>query len=185
MIEFDKETRRQLMMIRNIIKDGDGYKLQNNYYMDGDELKWVVSCRNQDNHRCELCPHFRELSGGNGCCDILNELFGLEPNAFAWSGLVLNCAAYDPVNRLNIINSMDEMVAFIVKVKNFFKNFESYEAYFGFHLAWDEETGENLETVEDYYKRGGEFANAPTQYPSVICFDRSAEEDLDWIYIGE
>lgn len=182
---MDKENQRQLMMVRNIIKDGNGYKLQNNYYMDGDEIKWVVSYRNRDGHQCELCPHFTELSGGDGCCDILNELFGLEPNAFAWSRLVLNCAAYDPIKRLNIIKSMDEMVAFIVKVKNFFKNFESYEAYFGFHLAWDEETGENLETIEDYYKRGGEFANVPTQYPSVICFDRSAEEDLDWIYIGE
>ena len=181
---FDETSKKYMLSLRNIVKDGDGYKLQNNYYMDGDDLKWVVSCRTQDNHRCELCPHFTELSGGNGCCDILNELFGLEPNAFAWSGLVLNCAAYDPIKRLNIIKSMDEMVSFIVKVKNFFKNFESYEEYFGFHLAWDEETGENLETIEDYYRRGGEFANIPTQYPSVICFDTNTEEELDWIYIG-
>lgn len=181
---IDEIFRKQMLLIRNIVKDGDDYKLQNNYnYIDG-RLEWVVSHEECDGHQCELCSHFTQLGGG-GSCDVFNRLLGVSYPAYARCGLVLNCAAYDPVKRLNIIRSMDEMVAFITKVKNFFMNFESYEAYFGFHLSWDEETGENIETVEDYYKRGGEFENIPTQYPSVICFDTNAEEDLDWIYIGK
>ena len=85
---------------------------------------------------------------------------------------------------MNIIKSIDEMIEFIEKTANFFGSPEEYEEYYGFERNWNEETGEILETVRDYYNRGGVFTNIPTKYPCVIRFDWNCEDDLEWIYIG-
>ena len=179
--------RKELLSMHNIIKDGDGYKLQNNYYEDGDRVVAVVPFENSDNHVCQLCRHFvlMNKSTWNGYCEVYNRLRNLSEYQFVYTGLVCNCAAYDKVEQMNIINSMDEMITFIERVQNFFGCPEDYESYFGFERNWNEETGDILETVREYYNRGGEFAKIPTKYPCVIRFDWDCEDDLEWIYIGE
>ena len=49
-----------------------------------------------------------------------------------------------------------------------------------------------LETVREYYNRGGNFKGIPDKYPCVVYFGivdydggRMYDEKLDWIYIGE
>lgn len=184
---MEEYIRKELLLVDNIIKDGDNYKLQKNYYEDGDNVNAVVPFKDSDNHVCQLCRHFvlMDRGNGNGCCDIYNKLLNFPENHFQWTSLVANCAAYDKIEKMNIINSMDDMVTFIEKTKNFFGCPEDYESYFGFERNWDEETGEILETTREYYNRGGKFTNIPTEYPCVIRFDWNCEDDLEWIYIGQ
>ena len=52
----------------------------------------------------------------------------------------------------------------------------------------NEDTGEILETIREYYERGGEFINIPDKYPCVIYFpfdNVDSYDKLKWIYIGE
>ena len=42
--------------------------------------------------------------------------------------------------------------------------------YFGFTPKVNEDTGEILETIREYYERGGEFTNIPDKYPCMIYF---------------
>ena len=49
------------------------------------------------------------------------------------------------------------MIRFIERTENFFKCVEDYELYYGFERKWNEETGETLETVREYYNRRGKF----------------------------
>lgn len=92
---------------------------------------------------------------------------------------------------LTRINSKEEMIEFIKSVKDDFGCNEDWEEFFGFHLAWDEETGEILETIDDYK---GEFENIPeeNEYPIVLAFLNIKEYDrwgsvrsqlYDWISI--
>ena len=179
--------RKELLSLHNIIKNGDNYELQNNYYEDGNRIVTVVPFKDSDNHVCQLCSRFvlMNRSTCGGYCDIYNKLLNLPKNHFAYTGRVVNCAAYDKVEQMNVINSIDEMVAFIEKVQNFFRCPEDYESYFGFERNWNEETGDILETVREYHNRGGKFTNIPTEYPCVIRFDWDCEDDLEWIYIGQ
>ena len=179
--------RKELLSMHNIIKDGDSYKLQNNYYKDGDRIVAVIPFENKDNHDCLLCRRFNLINRSEckGYCDIYNKLLNLSEDQVVYTGNVANCAAYDKIERMNIINSIDEMVMFIEKVQNFFGCPEDYESYFGFERNWDENTGEILETVREYYNRGGTFARIPAQYPCVIRFDWECENDLEWIYIDK
>ena len=83
------------------------------------------------------------------------------------------------------------MINFVEKSENFFGSPEEYEEYYGFQRNWNEETGEILESVREYYNRGGRFTELPEQYPCVVYFsycdidNMSHEQDgLKWIYIG-
>lgn len=174
---------KELLSLHNIVKDGDGYKLQNNYYKDGDRIIPVVPFEHRDHHNCGICSHFRSM-GAYGCCDIYDKLLNLPEQHVVWCSSVVNCAAYNQVNQMNIIKSLDEMIEFVAITENFFDTQENYEEYYGFHRNWNENTGEILETVKEYYNRGGTFTNAPTKYPCVIRFDWNCEDDLEWIYIG-
>ena len=181
--------REELLAMHNIIKSGDGYALQHNYYEDGDRLAAVIPYEHSDNHCCEICSkfHFTNMSTLGcycGYCEIYNKLLNVPKNHFVYSSMVANCAAYDKVEKMNIIASMDEMVAFIERTANFFGCVEDYEAYYGFERNWNEETGDILETIREYYDRGGKFENIPTKYPCVIRFDWNCKDDLEWIYIG-
>ena len=182
---IEEDYRKEMLSLYNIIKDGDGYKLQNNYYQDGDHILPVVSFENRDDHNCVLCSHFHCMDTFDGYCDIYNKLLTLQEHHFAWTSSVINCAAYNKIEKMNIIKSLDDMVAFIEKTENFFGSPEAYEQYYGFERNWNEETGEILETVRAYYERSGAFTNIPTKYPCVIRFDWNCEDDLEWIYIGE
>ena len=47
--------RKELLSLHNIVKDGDNYKLQNNYYEDGNRVVAVIPFENRDNHNCFKC----------------------------------------------------------------------------------------------------------------------------------
>ena len=101
---------------------------------------------------------------------------------------VANCDAYDPIECFNVIHNICDMVKFIEMVKNRFKCPEDCEKYFGFSPNVDDDTGKVLETIREYYKRGGKFTNIPDKYPCVIYFpidDIDIRKKLEWIYIGE
>lgn len=174
-----------MLSLHNIIKDGNDYKLQKNYYEDGSRIIPIIPIEDADNHNCFLCSHFNAMNEYDGHCEIYNKLLNLSKGCFSWTSSVINCMAYDKIERMNVIKSLDDMVMFIEKTKNFFKSPEDYEYYYGFERKWDEETGEILETVKEYYNRGGVFDNIPTKYPCVIRFDWNCKEDLEWIYIGQ
>ena len=182
-----EDFQDDLFSLHNIVKDGNGYKLQNNYYKDGERIIPVVPLEYRDSHNCYICSQFNSMDTYNGYCNIYNRLLDLQENAFAWTSSVINCAAYkdNKVEKMNIIKSLDDMIAFIEKTENFFSSPEDYEQYYGFERNWNEDTGEILETVKEYYNRGGTFTNIPIQYPCVIMFDWNCEDDLEWVYIGQ
>ena len=37
-----EDFQKELLSLHNIVKDGNGYKLQNNYYKDGDRIVPVI-----------------------------------------------------------------------------------------------------------------------------------------------
>lgn len=180
-----EDLKKQFLSMHNIVKDGNDYKLQNNYYLNGDKLIPVVKFEDRDDHNCDICSHYCYMGGLDGHCEIYNRLLNLKEHQFAWASSVINCAAYDKIEKLNIIKSFDDMITFIEKTQNFFGSPEDYENYYGFCRNWDENTGEILETVREYYNRGGSFANVPDKYPAVIRFDWNLKDELEWIYIGK
>lgn len=180
-----------LNRFKNIIKTDTGYKLQPVYAEDNNhEIIKVTDCA--DEKCCEICIHHNHIAGLH-TCEIRNQI---EPNLIkneiipcSWCN---SCDAFTPVYPLNVINSEEEMIQFIEKTENFFGCVEEYEAYYGFERKWDEETGEVLETLREYYNRGGKFENIPDRYPCVIYFSyvnlmsvHCDNDDLLWIYIGE
>ena len=180
-----------LNRFKNIIKTDTGYKLQPVYAEDNNrEIIKVTDCA--DEKCCDICIHHNRIAGFH-TCEIRNQI---EPNLIknaiipcSWNN---SCDAYAPVYPLNVIKSEEEMIQFIEKTENFFGCVEEYEGYYGFERKWDEETGEVLETVREYYNRGGKFENIPDKYPCVIYFSyvnlmnvHCDNDDLLWIYIGE
>lgn len=133
---------------------------------------------NESSKNCDLCIHHCD-----GCCLIRSKLNNLPENCHALITTVNKCDAYNPVLPLNIIKTRDDMIDFIVKTYVFFDSVEDYENYYGFERSWNETTGDLLETVGEYYERGGEFENIPDKYPCVIHFSLENEK-MDWIYIG-
>lgn len=186
-----------LNLYKDIVKTEDGYRLQNTYEeIDDQAIKKTVEHATNPNQNgytksCSRCIHFI-YCGSLSNCTIRTYLENCPVNSFIPSNWNANCDAYSPVFPLNIIKSENEMVDFIEKVQNFFGCPEDYEAYFGFERKWDEDTGDILESVKEYYARGGEFKDIPDKYPCVIYFgvvdfngNRGHDEKLDWIYIGE
>ena len=180
-----------LNRFKNIIKTDTGYKLQPVYVEDNNhEIIKLTNCN--DEKCCDICIHHNYIANFH-TCEIRNKI---EPNLIknaiipcSWNNL---CDAYAPVYPLNVIKSEEEMIQFIEKTENFFGCVEEYEAYYGFERKWDEETGEVLETVREYYNRGGKFENIPNKYPCVIYFSyvnltsvHCDNDNLLWIYIGE
>lgn len=182
-----------LNLYRNIIKTDNGYCIQKVYEEDvnGNIIQTTNSKSNKNNNQftknCYRCMY----SSGKECL-LRTKLEGCSKNSFIPFRWVGNCDAYSPMFPLNVIKSKNEMFDFIEKTKNFFECPEDYEHYFGFKRKWDEESGKCLETVKEYYGRGGKFNNIPDKFPCVIYFgivdfdgERMNDEKLDWIYIGE
>lgn len=179
---------------KSIVKVNDGYVLERVFEEDehGNLLRTkediANKTQNQFSKNCYRCLH---VYGEN--CLLRTKLEGCEEHHYIPFTRVANCDAYSPVFPLNIIHTKEEMINFISKVNCFFDSKEDYEWYFGFERKWDEDTGDILETVQEYYNRGGEFKNIPDKYPCVIYFGlmdfdciRSKNEDkLQWIYIGD
>lgn len=183
-----------LNTLRNIVKVDDGYCLQKIY--DVDENGKIIqteedknnSNKNQFSKNCYRCLHSRT----DEVCLLRTKLENCPEHHYIPCRYIANCDAYSPVFPLNIIKSKDEMISFIEKVSNLFGCIEDYESYFGFERRWDEETGKILESVREYYDRGGCFTNIPDTFPCVVYFGivdydggRMYDEKLDWIYIGE
>ena len=178
-----------LNLYKDIVRTEDGYRLQKTWEEgENGKLQRTSEHKNNPNQNeftknCARCIHYIEFCGTNKCV-IRTSLENCPANSFIPSSWVANCDAYEPVFPLNIVESEKEMVNFIDKVCNFFGCPEDYEAYFGFERKWDEATGDILETVKEYYDRGGEFKDIPERYPCVVDFDVNKKQ-LDWIYIGE
>lgn len=183
-----------LSLYKDIVRTDDGFCLRPTYEeaedgnlnpVDGHDVS------RERTHNCHRCIHF-SYCGYLSNCTIRTALENCPKNSFIPNHWVANCDAYDPVYPLNVIQSEGEMVNFIARAENLFNCPEDYEAYFGFERNWDEDTGDILETTMEYYNRGGKFENIPDRYPCVIYFgvvdfngERSHDEKLDWIYIGE
>lgn len=196
---IDEHNRHfYLNLYKDIVRVGNEYCLQTPYKED-ENGKIVKTSEHEANPNknalskcCGRCIHFIELRGTDKCVIRTSLEKNLPERSFIPSAWVANCDAYEPVFPLNIIKSEKEMVDFIEKVHNFFGCPEDYEAYFGFERNWDEATGDILETVQEYYARGGKFKDIPDKYPCVVYFGvadfdgmRGRDEKLDWIYIGE
>lgn len=178
-----------LNRFKNIIKTDTGYKLQPVYAEDNNhEIIKLTNCN--DEKCCDICIHH---IAGLHTCEIRNQIEpNLIKNAIIPCSWCNSCDAFTPVYPLNVIYSEEEMIQFIEKTENFFGCVEEYEAYYGFERKWDEETGEVLETVREYYNRSGKFENIPDKYPCVIYFSyvnlmnvHCDNDDLLWVYIGE
>ena len=200
MLHIDKNDPNRNFFLnhyKSIVLVGNEYCLQATYKEDENEN--VVETfeyknnltQNEYTKNCGRCIHYIELCGTNECV-VRTFLENCPANSFIPSGWVANCDAYEPIFPLNIIKSENEMIDFIEKTENFFGCPEDYGEYFGFERNWDEETGDILESVKEYYTRGGKFKYIPDKYPCVIYFGiadfdgmRGRNKKLDWIYIGE
>lgn len=163
---------------KDIIKTDSGYELQDSFKeVDG---KFVlvheeeIEC--QLLNKCIWCynAYYKRIGNfsSDSChCKIFDELFGVEPYTRECNHLIEYCQAFDEAKKLNIISSMDDMVMFINKSETMFKCPEDFEMYWGFERNWNEDTGDILETTEEYYKRGGKFENIPNEFPCAIYFD--------------
>lgn len=189
----DDNRNFYLNTLRSIVKTDDGYCLQKVY--DEDENGKMIQTEEDKNNpnknyfskNCYRCLHSSDEN-----CLLRAKLENLPENHIIPCHWTANCDAYSPVYPLNIIRSKNEMIQFVEKVKNLFECPEDYENYFGFERKWDEETGEILETIREYYDRGSCFRNIPDKFPCVIYFgvvdfdgERMNDDKLDWIYIGE
>lgn len=135
-------------------------------------------------YRCKYC----ELNHPFNICSMRTNLENIQSNITFPTHYVANCDAYDPIECLNIIHDMNEMVDFMEMVEKYFDCHESLEEYFGFTPNANDDTGKVLETIREYHERGGEFTNIPDKYPCVIYFpidDIDIRKKLEWIYIGE
>ena len=92
------------------------------------------------------------------------------------------------------INNYNEYKKFVESVKEEFECIEDWEYFFGFNLKWNEETGEVLETMEEYE---GDIEYKPEKYPCIIYSlfkserlnirdrDETKMQIVDWCYIEE
>lgn len=181
-----------LKLYKDIVQVDNEYCLQNPYEEDddGNVRKTTEHDANPNKNAlsksCDRCVH-----NYNRNCLIRTSLEKLPEHNYIPCHWNANCDAYSPIYPLNIIKSENEMINFIENAKNFFGCPENYESYFGFERRWNEETGDVLESVKEYYNRGGKFENIPDKYPSVIYFgvvdfdcERITDDKLNWIYIG-
>lgn len=182
-----------LNVCKNIVKTKDGYVLEKVYEEDenGKIRETEISKSNPNcnsfTKNCYCC-----IYNSDEYCVLRSSLEHLPEDHFIFASSVNKCDAYNPVYPLNIIKSKSDMVKFIIKAENFFSCPEDYELYFGFKRKIDEESGDILETVREYYDQGGVFENIPEKYPCVIYFSvvdfdimRKRNNKINWIYIGE
>lgn len=193
MVKYDKNNPNHDFYIhdlKNIVKIDEGYKLQNVYTIENNYIvrtkEDIDNPTDKDSHNCYVCIYHDACNN----CLMRTKLENLSKIHFIPDHYQNKCDAYTPIHALSIINSKDEMIDFIEKVENFFGCPEDYEDYFGMDRNWDENTYEALETIREYYNRGGEFTNIPDKYPSVIYFpygdvsnDSYTTTDFQWIIL--
>lgn len=182
-----------LKQYKDIVKNDDGSFRLVHRCIPGDTNNTVhfvdtgVHNHNEFEHNCYRCKHCEPED--RACYDRCLLRTSLENSSIKlFVNSVANCDAYDPIECLNIIHNKNEMTGFIEMVQKYFDCHESLEEYFGFTTNVDDDTGEILETIREYYDRGGEFTNVPDKYPCVIYFpidDIDIRKKLEWIYIGK
>lgn len=187
-IDFNHRNFDFISGFRNIVKDENGYQLENVFEPDGEDYLVkhgefdIDEYMNLQFSKCCCCSHGNTSAIGEVetfFCDCVAKIQKCELYSFETRcDRIYKCDAYDEVSRINYIASEQEMIDFIIKVSNFFDSPEGYEEYFGFERQYDEDTGKILETVQEYYNRGGKFANIPTSYPAIIVFDYSGKGEL-------
>ena len=69
---------------------------------------------------------------------------------------------------MKIIKNLQEYKQFIKSTYDDFKCDEDWMDFFGFDLKWNEETGEILETIEEY---NGEIKLIPKSFPCVLSYN--------------
>ena len=177
---------------KDIVRNDDGSFRLAHRCIHGDNDSYVkfvdtgVHDRNEFEHNCYKCKYC-ELNHPFNICSIRTNLENIQSNIKIPTHYVANCDAYNPIECLNIIHDKREMINFIEMVQQYLGCFEDCEKYFGYSPNVDDVTGEVLETVIEYYERGGEFNNIPDKYPCVIYFpidDINILKKLEWIYIG-
>lgn len=183
---------------KDIIKTEDGYKLQPVFkrLQNGDivRIEYSKSMSNQNalDKNCTVCVHSSEWRH-TYICRLRMEL-DKHPVFLRYISHVHNCDACEYIGSLTVVYSEEEMIQFIEKTENFFPCPEYYESYYGFERKWDEKgNGEILETVREYYNRGGKFTYIPNKYPSVVYFGLVDDDylyswssaHLKWVYCGE
>lgn len=165
----------------DIIKTDNGYELQNAFKeVDGKFIRVHKEERkDQLLNKCMYCynSYYKQKGFMNDSCHcyVFDELYETEQMTIECSRVIEYCEAFDEAFKLNIISSMDDMVSFINKSETMFNCTEDFEMYWGFERNWNEDTGDILETTEEYYKRGGEFENIPDEFPCAIYFDWEKE----------
>lgn len=178
---------------KDIVRNDDGSFRLAHRCIHGDNDSYVkfidtgVHDHNEFEHNCYKCKYC-ELNHPFNICSIRTNLENIQSNIKIPTHYVANCDAYNQIECLNIIRNKREMINFIEMVQQYLGSFEDCEKYFGFSPNVDDDTGEVLETVIEYYERGGEFNNIPDKYPCVIYFpidDINILKKLEWIYIGE
>lgn len=175
---------------RNIVKNENGYRLENVFEPDGEDYVVKDGEFDIDEYlslhlsKCYHCSHGHFATIGEletSFCDCIEKMLKCELYSFETRcDRIYKCDAYDEVSRINYIASEQEMVNFISRTENFFSSPEDYESYFGFERQFDEKTGEILETTQEYYNRGGKFKNIPINYPAIVVFDYNTDKDLLW-----
>lgn len=76
---------------------------------------------------------------------------------------------YKQINNFYRCYNRDDFISFVAKAKNDFDSIEDSEYWFGYSLAFNEDTGENLETVEEWAKTH-KFKYEPESYPCTIFY---------------
>lgn len=180
---FKKDFERYLSVAKNIVKDNDGNYVLEQYRFDSSDMYEHYS-----NHECNVCSHATCL-GEKTTCEILDKLLG-NKDVHTLTTIVVKCEAYDEIKKLNIISSFESLVAFMKRTENLFGCGTYFEHYYGFkkEREWDYETGDVLETTDEYvskYGMDGFTDKIPKDYPCVIYFDYDDlfkyASGLDWI----
>lgn len=177
---------------KDIVKNKDGtFSLHNACVLKDGKLHFLKDDTNCFSRNCYNCKHCQPGQNFNYCL-LRARLENLPSNKQIPVYYIADCEAYDPYNYIMIVKSKDEMINLVESFERYFDCIEDYERYFGFALEWDEETGEVLKTVKEYYECGGKFTNIPDKYPCVIYFanldpDIYVDQNisLKWIYIGD
>ena len=175
----------------DIIKNPDGsFKFEkpcwiedNHFYSKYDcEHTWGIDTDGNRYRECVICSHY----SGNHCCEVQAKIANLGENVYPMSTAVIKCEAYDPIEELNIIHNMDEMITFMNRTVNFLGSWDACCSFYGFDIPADED-GNVTATIEEYCKNGGKFTKIPeeNEYPVVIYFDYECTEydSLKWISI--
>lgn len=77
---------------------------------------------------------------------------------------------YKRHNNFYKFNNRNDFIFFVEDCKHDFGCIEDWEDFFGFHMKYDEYTGEPLETFLDFINRSGTITEEPETYPTIAYY---------------